>query len=111
MTTLDGVSTGRSPAERSFPYVAMNRNKKCIAVDVTKPKGKEIIYRLAPKFDVFLQNFRKDVRDRAQLDYATLSKYNPKLIYVNVSALGPDGTGQLAAWQRLCRSGTIRVHD
>jgi crotonobetainyl-CoA:carnitine CoA-transferase CaiB-like acyl-CoA transferase len=97
MTTLDGVPTGRSAAERSFPYVAMNRNKKCITVDVTKPKGKEIIYRLMPKFDVFLQNFRQDVRDRAQLDYGTLSKYNPNLIYVNVSALGPDGPD---SWRR-----------
>ncbi len=97
LTTMEGTSTGSTTAERSFPYVAMNRNKKCITVDVTKPKGQEIIYRLIPKFDVFLQNFRQSVRDRAKLDYETLSKYNPKLIYTNVSALGPDGPD---SWRR-----------
>ena len=97
LTTLEGMSTGRSAAERAFPYVAMNRNKKCITVDITKPRGREIIYRLVSKVDVFLQNFRQSVRDNAKLDYVTLSKYNPKLIYVNVSALGPDGPDN---WRR-----------
>ena len=72
-------------------YSGINRSKKCILVDVTKPKGKEIVYRLVPKCDVFLQNFRASVRNRAGLDYATLSQYNPKLVYANVSSLGPDG--------------------
>ncbi|MFC1920357.1 CaiB/BaiF CoA transferase family protein [Chloroflexota bacterium] len=97
LTTMEGMSTGASTAERSFPYVAMNRNKKCITVDITKPKGQEIIYKLIPQFDVFLQNFRQSVRDRVKLDYNTLSKYNPKLIYTNVSALGPDGPD---SWRR-----------
>jgi len=97
LTTMEGMSTGSTSAERSFPYVAMNRNKKCITLDVTKPKGQEIVYKLIPKFDVFLQNFRQSVRDRAKLDYNTLSKYNPNLIYANVSALGPDGPD---SWRR-----------
>lgn len=78
-------------------YTAVNRNKKCIVVDVTKPKGQEIVYRLVQKCDVFLQNFRPSVRNRSKLDYATLSQYNPKLIYVNVSSLGPDGPDN---WRR-----------
>jgi crotonobetainyl-CoA:carnitine CoA-transferase CaiB-like acyl-CoA transferase len=56
LTTMEGMSTGSTSAERSFPYVAMNRNKKCITLDVTKPKGQEIVYKLIPKFDVFLQD-------------------------------------------------------
>ena len=78
-------------------YASVNRSKKCILIDVTKPKGKEIVYRLVPKCDVFLQNFRSSVRNRAGLDYATLSQYNPKLIYANVSSLGPDGPDN---WRR-----------
>jgi CoA:oxalate CoA-transferase len=97
ITRLEGMPTGRTTAEREFTYTAVNRNKKSIAVDVTKPKGKEIIYRLIPKFDVFLQNFRQEVRDRANLDYPTLSRYNPKLVYANISSLGPDGPDN---WRR-----------
>jgi crotonobetainyl-CoA:carnitine CoA-transferase CaiB-like acyl-CoA transferase len=97
LTRLEGMSTGSTSAEREFMYTGVNRNKKCILIDVTKPKGKEIVYRLAPKFDVFAQNFRQDVRDRAKLDYATLSQYNPRLIYANISSLGPDGPDN---WRR-----------
>jgi len=97
LVTMEGMSTGSTSAERSFPYVEMNRNKKCICIDVSKPKGQEIVYKLIPKFDIFLQNFRQQVRDKNKLDYKTLSMYNPKLIYANVSALGPDGPD---SWRR-----------
>jgi crotonobetainyl-CoA:carnitine CoA-transferase CaiB-like acyl-CoA transferase len=97
LTRLEGMSTGSTSAEREFMYTGVNRNKKCILIDVTKPKGKEIVYRLPPQFDVFVQNFRQDVRDRAKLDYATLSQYNPRLIYANISSLGPDGPDN---WRR-----------
>ncbi len=89
LTRLEGMATGG--AGTAHRYSCNNRNKKCILIDVTKPKGKEVVYRLVKKCDVFVQNFRKVVRDRAQLDYETLSQYNPKLIYANVSSLGPAG--------------------
>jgi crotonobetainyl-CoA:carnitine CoA-transferase CaiB-like acyl-CoA transferase len=91
ITRLEGMSTGQTSAERQFMYTGVNRNKKCITVDVTTPKGKEIVYKLAQKCDVFLQNFRQSVRDRANLDYKTISQYNPRIIYANISSLGPDG--------------------
>jgi crotonobetainyl-CoA:carnitine CoA-transferase CaiB-like acyl-CoA transferase len=91
ITRLEGMSTGQTSAERQFMYTGVNRNKKCITIDVTTPKGKEIVYKLAQKCDVFLQNFRQSVRDRANLDYKTISQYNPKIIYANISSLGPDG--------------------
>ncbi len=73
----------------SFEYA--NVNKKSITVDLKKEKGKEIIYRLAKKSDVFVQNYRYGVAARLGIDYPTLSKYNPKLIYANCSAYGPNG--------------------
>jgi len=97
ITRLEGAAIDRSAAERSFEYTIANRNKKSIIIDVTNPKGREVMYRLAQKCDVFLQNFRKGVSERAKLDYATLSQYNSKIIYVNVSALGPDGPD---SWRR-----------
>jgi crotonobetainyl-CoA:carnitine CoA-transferase CaiB-like acyl-CoA transferase len=94
---LEGVAIDRSATERAFEYTVANRNKKSIIIDVTNPKGREVVYRLVQKCDVFLQNFRKGVRERAKLDYTTLSQYNSKIIYVNVSALGPDGPD---SWRR-----------
>lgn len=81
----------------SSMYTSVNRNKKCIVLDVTKPAGKEIVYKLIAKCDVFLQNFRASVRKKLQLDYDTLVQYNPKLIYVNISSLGPEGP---EGWRR-----------
>ncbi|MFC1533871.1 CaiB/BaiF CoA transferase family protein [Thermodesulfobacteriota bacterium] len=82
---------------RASIYTGVNRNKKCVVIDVTKPKGREIVYRLVKHCDVFLQNFRQKVRVKLKLDYATLSQYNPKLIYANVSSLGPNGPDN---WRR-----------
>ena len=56
---LNQVST-----EALHGFAMQNRNKKSIAIDVAKPKGQEIVYRLVQKCDVFLQNFRPVVRDR-----------------------------------------------
>jgi len=79
------------PGGRNFYFEYNNRNKKGIAIDLRKEAGKEIIYRLTRKSDVFVQNFRQGVAERLGLDYATLSQYNPKLIYANASGYGPRG--------------------
>jgi CoA:oxalate CoA-transferase len=97
MTRLEGMATGNTSAEREFMYTGVNRNKKSVVIDVTKPQGQQIVYHLISKFDVFIQNFRQSVRDRAKLDYTTLSSYNPKLVYANISSLGPDGPDN---WRR-----------
>jgi len=78
-------------AQRNAYFEHCNRNKKSITLDLTKPKGKEIIYKLVEKSDVFLQNYRKGVAIRLGLDYPTLRQYNPKLIYASASAWGPKG--------------------
>ena len=72
-------------------YDHANRNKKSITVDVKKQRGRELIYELVKKSDVFLQNHRRTVPSRVGLDYATLSKYNPRLIYASGSGWGPKG--------------------
>ena len=49
------------------------------------------MYGLIEKSDVFVQNFRKGVAARLGLDYATLSRHNPKLIYASATGYGPEG--------------------
>ncbi len=64
-----------------FPM--FNRNKKSIAIDLHKPQGAEVARQLALSADVVLENFKPDTMAKYGLDYATLSKQNPKLIYVS----------------------------
>jgi crotonobetainyl-CoA:carnitine CoA-transferase CaiB-like acyl-CoA transferase len=64
-----------------FPM--FNRNKKSIAIDLHKPEGAAIARQLAGSADVVLENFKPDTMAKYGLDYATLSRQNPKLIYVS----------------------------
>ena len=88
MGKLSGVDLTDRP---NFYFEANNRNKRGLTVDLKKPEGREIIYRLVEKSDVFVQNFRKGVAGRLGIDYATLRRYNPKLIYATATGYGPEG--------------------
>lgn len=79
------------PDGREVLFEYYNRNKKSITVDVRKPEGVEIIYRLTEKSDVFICNLRRKFLERYGLDYSTLSKYNPQLIYASSSGYGLRG--------------------
>ena len=79
------------PGGRNILFEYANRNKKSITVDVTKEKGKELIYRLVEKVDIFLTNYRRKVGTRLGLDYKSLSRYNPQLIYAGASGFGLKG--------------------
>jgi crotonobetainyl-CoA:carnitine CoA-transferase CaiB-like acyl-CoA transferase len=72
-------------------FLAMNRNKKSLAVDLKDPRGKEIIYKLAATADLVTENFRPGVLDRLGLGYEDLKKVNPSIVYVAGSGYGPDG--------------------
>ena len=84
---IAGAKTGA----RNYYFEANNRHKKSVTLDLKKPEAKEIVYKLIKKSDVFVQNYRKGVAARLGLDYATLSKYNPKLIYASATGYGPQG--------------------
>jgi crotonobetainyl-CoA:carnitine CoA-transferase CaiB-like acyl-CoA transferase len=76
---------------QSAYFMALNRNKRSIAVDMGKPEGREIVLDLARQADVLVHNFRPGVVDRLGLDYASLQSINPRLIYASGSGFGPDG--------------------
>ena len=88
MLKMSGVSLADRP---NFYFEANNRNKKSIAVDLKKSAGREIIYQLAAKSDVFVQNFRLGVAGRLGLDYEALRRHNPRLIYASATGYGPEG--------------------
>jgi len=72
-------------------FESHNRNKRGITLDFSKPEGREVLYALAEKSDVFVQNFRQGVAARLGLDYATLREKNPRLIYASATGYGPHG--------------------
>jgi crotonobetainyl-CoA:carnitine CoA-transferase CaiB-like acyl-CoA transferase len=80
---------------RNFFFESVNRNKRSITLDLKHEKGKEVLYRLVEKADIFVHNFRYHVSQRLGIDYETLSRYNPQLIYAEASGLGPKGRERL----------------
>jgi CoA:oxalate CoA-transferase len=79
------------PGGTSAYFEANNRNKKSITVDTRKEKGKEIVYRLVKKADIFAQNFRPGVAARLGFGYEKLSEINSRIIYLTGSAFGLKG--------------------
>jgi len=72
-------------------YEGANRGKKSITLDLGHEKGREIAYRLVEKADVFLTNLRPVTVKGKKMDYPTLSKINPDLIYASVTSYGKRG--------------------
>ena len=72
-------------------YLAFNRNKKSVAVDMKSEQGLALIHRLAAVSDVLVENFRPGVMERLGLDYASMHEKYPRLIYCSVSAYGQTG--------------------
>jgi len=71
--------------------LAFNRGKESLSVDLQKPQGREIVYRLAKGADVVVQNFAPGIAEKIGVDHATLSKLNPRLIFLSSTAFGEAG--------------------
>ena len=76
---------------RHASYLNTNRSKRSIAIDLKNDAGRTIASRLAAVADVVIENFSAGVMERLRLDYATLQRPNPRLIYVSMSGYGHDG--------------------
>ena len=78
-------------AQDTVGWMAVNRGKKDLAVDVRTDKGREIVLKLAKEADVVLQSFRPGVADRLGVGYEAISKINPQVIYLSFSGYGQTG--------------------
>lgn len=72
-------------------FLAANRNKRSVAIDLRKPEGRAVAHGLALHADVVVENFRPGVMDRLGLGYERLAAANPRLVYAAISGFGPDG--------------------
>jgi len=86
---------GRERANRSRgdanPYNATDRNKRSMALNLKTPEGRDIFYGLAKDTDVVVEMFRPGTARRLGIDYETLSKINPRLVYCPITGFGQDG--------------------
>ena len=80
---IDGDRTRRLLGAGAGFFPMFNRNKKSIAIDLHQPAGAEVARKLAASADVVAENFKSGTMGKYGLDYAALSKVNPRLIYVS----------------------------
>ena len=81
------------PAVDGVPvaFLALNRNKKGITLDIRKPRGAELLRRLVRDADVLVENFAAGTMEKWGLGYAALADINPRLIYAALSGFGHTG--------------------
>ena len=72
-------------------YLSINRNKRCVAVDMKVPAGREVVKKLALQSDIVMENFRPGVLDRLGLSAEALRKEKPSLIWCSISGFGQNG--------------------
>lgn len=71
-----------------------NRNKRSIGIDLYHPRGKEVVYKLVETSDVFITNMQEKTLVKMGIDYDTLSKINPKIVYGICTGWGRKGPGK-----------------
>src|ERR671916_403457 len=95
--------------EDTVAFLAVNRNKKSVTLNLKEDKAREIFYRLAREADVLVENFRPGVTKKLGIDYETLKEINPRLIYASISGFGQTGPHAMRAGYDLIAQGMSGV--
>jgi crotonobetainyl-CoA:carnitine CoA-transferase CaiB-like acyl-CoA transferase len=82
---------GRPMGDHTAHSVIVNRAKRSLAVDLKTAEGVPIVQRLARECDVLIQNYRVGKIDKFGLDYESVRKFNPQVIYLSITGFGPKG--------------------
>lgn len=76
---------------RGPDFQNLHRNKRAITLNLKEKAGRDVFYRLVKQADVVVENFRPDVKERLGIDYDSLRKINPRIVYASISGFGQDG--------------------
>jgi formyl-CoA transferase/CoA:oxalate CoA-transferase len=96
---------GRGDDTRAYPpffngvssyFLSINRGKKSVTLNLKMEEARNALYKLVEKCDVFLENFRPGVTERLGVNFNTIKKINPQIIYCSISSFGQ--TGPYASW-------------
>jgi crotonobetainyl-CoA:carnitine CoA-transferase CaiB-like acyl-CoA transferase len=85
---------GPARKEDSAYFLAVNRNKKSMTLNLKVKEGREIFFKLIVPYDIILESFRPGVMDRLGIGYEELKKRNPRIIFCSLSGYGQDGPYQ-----------------
>jgi crotonobetainyl-CoA:carnitine CoA-transferase CaiB-like acyl-CoA transferase len=83
-------TAGNETAEAAY-YLGCNRGKQSVAIDFTKPEGRDLVLALARGSDALVENFKVGGLAKYGLDYASVSHVNPRLVYASITGFGQDG--------------------
>jgi alpha-methylacyl-CoA racemase len=75
----------------SASHAYLNRNKRCMVLDLKQPAAVEVVKQLVQEYDIVLEQFRPGVMERLGVGYAALKALNPRLIYVSITGYGQTG--------------------
>ncbi len=81
---------GNSTSDAAY-FLSANRGKKSVTVDIASPEGQELIHRLIKESDILIENFKVDGLAKYELDYLSVRKTNPSLIYCSITGFGQTG--------------------
>lgn len=84
------TATGEDTGEAAY-FMAANRGKKSVTIDISVPEGQALVRSLAARSDVLLENYKVGGLRQYGLDYESLSASNPRLIYCSITGFGQDG--------------------
>jgi crotonobetainyl-CoA:carnitine CoA-transferase CaiB-like acyl-CoA transferase len=77
--------------DTSYPFLMVNRGKRSIVVDLRTKEGREVVYRLAKKADVFVEQFRPLTTKKLGIDYPRIRRANPRIVYCSFGGFGRTG--------------------
>jgi len=83
-------ASGRETGEAAY-YLAANRNKRSVTIDITRPEGQDLVRALARRSDIVVENYKVDQLKSYGLDYETLSSGHERLIYCSITGFGQTG--------------------
>jgi formyl-CoA transferase len=83
-------AAGRDTTEAAY-YLAANRGKRSVTIDIATERGQQLLRALAAKCDVVVENYKVGQLAKYGLDYASLSRANPRLVYCSITGFGQDG--------------------
>ena len=83
---------GAQRGQGNSPYfINWNSNKRSIVIDLAQPAGRELLLSMAPKYDVFVENYGPGRMEKLGIDYAAMREVNPRIIYARIKGFGTSG--------------------
>ncbi|MBI3967403.1 MAG: CoA transferase [Chloroflexi bacterium] len=88
---LPGEDDGDDKERHEFDFLNLHPNKRSLTLNLKSEQGREVLLRLVRQADVVVENYRPDVKHRLGIDYETLAKINPRIVYGSISGFGQEG--------------------